>query len=197
MKCLNIYYITSPLGGEGGAQATLGRVRGNRSHRTVYSFGRNVAWMVVSTLSKFAKTSAFQNLNTTKPTASNSRVRLSSASTVSECCPPSNSIMSFASWLAKSAIYPSSGTCRRNLKPSNCRLRSLDQRIASASVWRLRNARAWASVVSMPQIQMQFRFESRLKCQRPLTLASCAWIPPSPPRGEVRFGDTFLAVKIS
>jgi hypothetical protein len=175
----------APAGRGRGPSQSDGKVRGSGSQKTIYSFGRKIAWIVVSTPSRLVKTSAFQNLNTTKPTASSSRVRLSSASTVSECCPPSNSMMSFASWLAKSAMYPSSGTCLRNLKPSNCRLRSFDQRIDSASVWRLRKARAWASVVSMSQIQKQFGIKSRLKIQRPITLPSYAWAPPSPPRGEV------------
>ena len=92
--------------------------------------------------------------------------------------------MSSASRLAKSATYPSKGTCRRNLRPAIWRLRSLDQRMASASVWNLRKARACAWVVSMRQSQWQSLFESRLKDLTPHLPVALRRAPSSPHRGE-------------
>ena len=156
-------FFLSPVGRGKGPSHSDGKVRGINPHRTVYSSGFNVAWMVSKTLSRFVNISAFQNLSTRKPADSRALVRFSSASTRSACCPPSNSMMSLASRLAKSATYPSRGTCRRNLRPDIWRFRSLDQRMASASVCNLRKARACAWVVSMRQSQLQSLFESRLK----------------------------------
>lgn len=153
----------SPVGRGRGPSRSDGKVRGTNPHRTVYSSGFNVERMVSKTPSKFVNTSAFQNLSTRKPTDSRAFVRFSSASIRSACCPPSNSIASLASRLAKSATYPSRGTCRRNLRPAIWRLRSLDQRMASASVCNLRKARACAWVVSMRRSQWQSLLESRLK----------------------------------
>jgi hypothetical protein len=63
-------------------------------------------------------------------------------------------------------------------------LRSLDHRMASASVCNLRNARAWAWVVSMRRFQLQSLFESRLKNLVPLTFPSRCDGPLPLPTGE-------------
>ena len=130
---------TSPRRGEGGPHAKRGRVRA--ADYTPYSSGRSVACTAAKTDSISLATSAFQNLMTKKPQASNSAVRLASYSAALACCPPSSSITNFASMQTKSAMYPPMGYCLRNLHPSSCRLRNLDQRRASAWVWLRRKFR--------------------------------------------------------
>jgi hypothetical protein len=63
-------------------------------------------------------------------------------------------------------------------------LRSLDQRMASASVCDLRNARAWVWVVSIEGSQWHSWSESRLKDRGPLTFPSLRDGPLPLPTGE-------------
>jgi hypothetical protein len=174
----------APWGRVRGPSRRDGKVRGIRFYSTMRPSGLNVAWIVSSTPSSAVNTSTFQNRNTRYPAASSARVRFVSSSTRSECCAPSSSMMSFASWLTKSTMYSNKGACRRNLKPSIWRLRSFDHRIASASVCVFRNERALACVASIEQSVLHSRSESTLKCLIPLTLPNFVWAPPSPPWGE-------------
>ena len=132
-------FFASPLWGEGGAHAQRGRVR--VADYTPYSSGLNTECIVASTDSISRITSTFQNRITKNPLASNSAVRLASYATASLCCPPSSSITNLASSETKSAMYPPMGNCRRNFRPSSCRLRNRDHSRASASVWLRRKFR--------------------------------------------------------
>ena len=168
---IDIPLYTSPLWGEGGAHAKRGRVRA--ADYTPYSSGRSVACIVARTDSISLATSAFQNRRTKKPLASNSAVRFASYSTASECCPPSSSITSFASIETKSAMYPPMGNCLRNLRPSSCRLRNLDQRRASVSVWlrrKIRENSLTGTLFFIPKSSLTFPRHARA--------------PSSPHRGE-------------
>ena len=89
--------------------------------------------MCWQTPSRLASTSLFQNRKIRNSCFSKYASRCLSGS-LSECCAPSTSMISFSSKQIKSTMYPSIGTCRLNFMPSSFFPRSACQSIFSARV---------------------------------------------------------------